>query len=313
MTGLVLIADVGGSNARFGVSRGSGDVCEVRSYQAARFASFAEAMCSYLGEADLIGDPRRIREARIAAAGPVQCGRVSLTNLPWQIEAAEISANFGVPTRLYNDLEAVAMLLPHINASGVDPIGRAWPIAPSGTRIAVNVGTGLGAAAAHRFDDGRWVVTPSEAGHMAFAARTEEERPLLAFAASIEDVLSGGGVERLYRHLEGGCGDRSVPRPSETTAQIFERAGRDPTAARLVQLFTSVFGRAVGDLVLAHGAWGGAFLCGSVARGWRSVADIAAFRASFEGEGKMRARMGEVPTWLITRDSPALYGLSYAS
>jgi glucokinase len=75
---------------------------------------------------------------------------------------------------------------------------------------------------------------------------------------------------------------------------------------------TQLLGRVVGDLVLASGAWGGAFLCGSVVRGWSSVADPERFRKVFERKGAMSGRMRGVPTAVITHPNPALIGLSHA-
>jgi glucokinase len=75
---------------------------------------------------------------------------------------------------------------------------------------------------------------------------------------------------------------------------------------------THLLARVVGDLVLASGAWGGAFLCGSVVRGWSSVADPESFRSVFEHKGAMTERMRGVPTVVITHSNPALIGLSHA-
>ena len=86
----------------------------------------------------------------------------------------------------------------------------------------------------------------------------------------------------------------------------------DPIAAATVQILSSLLGRIAGDLVLATAAWDGVYLCGSVAQGWASVGDVAAFRAEFERKGAMSSRMSQVPSLMITASEPALLGLSYA-
>jgi glucokinase len=91
---------------------------------------------------------------------------------------------------------------------------------------------------------------------------------------------------------------------------VFAEAGRDPVAARAAAVFTAVLGRIAGDLTLATCAWGGVYLCGSVATAWAAIADIERFRAEFTRKGPMRARMLEVPTAVIRRDIAALYGLA---
>ncbi len=80
---------------------------------------------------------------------------------------------------------------------------------------------------------------------------------------SVEDVLSGPGLARLYHALRGP--DMATP-AAFTPSEVIDRAGHDPLAREAMRLFTLLLGRIVGDLVLAHAAWGRAYLCGSVAR-----------------------------------------------
>ncbi len=87
-------------------------------------------------------------------------------------------------------------------------------------------------------------------------------------------------------------------------------SARDAAAARTVEVFTAILGRIAGDLTLATCAWGGVYLCGSVATAWSAIADIEQFRAEFIRKGPMRARMLKVPTAVIRRDIAALYGLA---
>jgi glucokinase len=77
-----------------------------------------------------------------------------------------------------------------------------------------------------------------------------------------------------------------------------------------VALFTAILGRIAGNLTLATCAWGGVYLCGSVATAWADIADIGRFRDEFTRKGPMHARMLEVPTAVIRRDNAALYGLA---
>ena len=87
-------------------------------------------------------------------------------------------------------------------------------------------------------------------------------------------------------------------------------SGRDAAAARTVELFTAILGRIAGDLALATCAWGGVYLCGSVATAWAAIADVERFRAEFTRKGPMRTRMLKVPTAVIRRDNAALFGLA---
>ncbi|MEO8651647.1 MAG: ROK family protein [Hyphomicrobiaceae bacterium] len=311
-----LVADVGGTRSRFGVSDGPGRLSEIRIYETAARPTFAGTMAAYL--ADIGAEPAGAawcRDVRVAAAGPVDAGTVRLTNSAWQISAEEISRDFGgVPVVLVNDLEAVGLLLPHLTPADTKPVGSATMVPPGaglvGNRIAVNIGTGFGAATAVRSisdkSGTRWTIAAGEAGHMTLAAVTPEEAAALAFAHSVEDVLSGAGVSRLYEAVASTTNDH------RTANAVFAGAASDPFAAVTVQILSRLLGRIAGDLVLATASWDGVYLCGTVAQTWAGVGDTAAFRAEFERKGAMSARMAKVPAHVITAAEPALLGLSYA-
>ncbi len=302
-----IVADVGGTNCRFGISAGPGDLSEIRTYPTAASASFTSALNHYTADVGLGSAENWCSSACIAAAGPVDAGAVQLTNAAWSISSSDVSWHLGgVPVVLVNDLAAVGLLLPHLQSGDVTPLGGDGRAAFSGNRIAVNVGTGFGAATAVRSGGGRWAIAAGEAGHMSLAPATPEEAAVLHAGLTVEDILSGAGVGRLYRAL---AGEARVPRSAD---EVFSAIAIDPSAAQTTALMARLLGRIAGDLVLATASWEGAFLCGSVIRGWLGVGDLAVFRASFEDKGPMRARMSRVPTFLIGDPEPALMGLTHA-
>jgi glucokinase len=302
-----IVADVGGTNCRFGISAGPGDLSDIRTYPTAGTASFTSALAAYVADVGLGSVESWCNSACIAAAGPVDAGAVQLTNAAWSISAADVSQHLGsVPVVLVNDLAAVGLLLPHLQSADVTPLGGDPRAAISGNRIAVNVGTGFGAATAVRSGADRWAIAAGEAGHMSLAPATTEEAAVLRSGLTVEDILSGTGIGRLYATLahEGGA--------RRTAEDVFTAVATDPAAARTTALMARLLGRITGDLVLATASWEGAFLCGSVARAWLAVGDLTAFRASFEDKGPMRPRMSRVPTFLIRDPEPALLGLTHA-
>jgi glucokinase len=299
MTGWRLVADVGGTNVRFSLADASGGLQHLKIWRLVDFSSFGDALRAYLRETDLA----ECDGVAIGAAGPVDDGRVKLTNAPWVIDASDASAACGgAPVILVNDLEAAAMALPFLEAAAFQPLG-AGDLSPPprpARRLAVNVGTGFGAATLVPVGE-TWMTCPSEAGHMSLppvlSASVAPGRRL-----SVEDVLSGRGVVALYRQCGGTL---------ELDAKsIFETVRTDPASARTCEIFTESLGAAAGDLALATAAWGGVYLFGSVVSGWAGVADTTAFRTAFEDKGAMAARMHGVPTMLVTCADPALIGLA---
>jgi glucokinase len=294
-----LVADVGGTNVRFAIADAEGALDRVKIFQTADFPTFLDALAAYRSDA---GGWREIDACAIAAAGPVDGNAVKLTNNAWVVDGAKISATMnGAPVAVVNDLEAVAAALPHLTSDDLTTIGTKAPARPERrTMIAVNVGTGFGASAVI-WRDGRWYTCPSESGHMTLGS---VEGTTLPPDTSVEDILSGSGLARLYEHLAGRTGNAA------RASDVFAEAGRDPAAARTVELFTAILGRIAGNLTLATCAWGGVYLCGSVATAWAEIADIGRFRDEFTRKGPMHARMLEVPTAVIRRDIAALYGLA---
>ncbi|MEW5962562.1 MAG: ROK family protein [Pseudomonadota bacterium] len=293
-----LVADVGGTNVRFARADADGNLAAVRSEATATAASFAQALARYLAAT---GGTEDCAACAIGAAGPVDDGRVTLTNLDWTIARDAVAATLGgVPVVIVNDLEAVASALPHLAPGDSAPFGgpRNDTVARR-AMLAVNVGTGFGAALAVRHDE-LWWTLPGEAGHMTLGTVGVEEAQLLAQGGTVEDLLSGNGLSTLYARLTG------EPLPA---AEVIARAAEYELAYRAVEIATTVLGRVAGDLALATGAES-VFLTGSVALGLAQVAEPAGFRAAFEAKGPMRARMQGIPTSVVTRDHVSLLGLA---
>jgi glucokinase len=297
-----IVADVGGTNVRFARVGANAAIGNYRSWPNASFSSFTEALERY---ADETGGMSTCRGIGIAAAGPVSDGAVRLTNGTWLISQAEVSrVAHGLPVRVINDLEAVALAIPYLKPDDVAPLG---PVGETraGVKIAVNVGTGFGASIAVPVAD-RWTAIACEPGHMKLAVDAAH-RDLVGSAPSIEDVLSGPGLRALYDKLIGRSGDGE---PHEPDSDIFEHASGSDTGRELIGLFATLLGQVSGDLVLATGAWSGVYLCGGIASAWRPYADHAAFRQAFEDKGPMASRMRNVFTGHITSPQAALDGLA---
>ncbi len=317
MIGCRIVADIGGTNTRIGVSSGPGSISNIKVYRTAERRAFDEVLTAYIDELGAGPPETWCTAAFFAAAGAVDNGNVTLTNAPWQISAREVSQRLGsCPVRFVNDLEAVGMLLPHLTPADIAPVGEPKTTDFVGNRIAINIGTGFGAATAVRIDRVGWTVAASEAGHMSLAPSLTIDGKETAEQKTIEDLLSGYGVVRLYQALSNAAGSpiqvSATVDDNKTAEAVFARCHRDPIAADTVRVLSRIIGDVAGNLVLATSAWEGAFLCGSVARAWLKVGDISAFRAAFQRKSSMSERMSRVPTYLLAPNEPALLGLTYS-
>jgi glucokinase len=302
MTPWRLVSDVGGSNVRFARSFGGHGLEQRQSHHLRDFPSFYNALETYLGET---GGAAGCIGAAVGIAGPIDGDRAALTNADWVIERQRVEATIGgAPTRLVNDLEAVAPALPFLRDEELAPIGDT-PRRPEPRRmLALNVGTGFGAASILPHAGG-WIPCPGEPGHMSLAAVDGEELELIQGARCVESLLSGRGVSRIYARL---AGNEAL---NLSGAEIFSSVATDPVAAETVRRFSLLLGRIAGDLTVASAAWGGVYLCGSVIAGWAKAGGTAFFRAPFEDKGAMTPHMRAAYSGIILRDDITLVGLTY--
>lgn len=296
---LRLVADIGGTNARFALVAPGQRPGPPERVSVSEHPDIAAALAQVLAG-------RRVGSAAIAAAGPVHAGRVHLTNAAWEISEDAVSAALGgVPVRLVNDLEAVALALPHLDPGDLSVL-RGGATEARAPRLAVNVGTGFGASLAVPTPAG-WVAVATEPGHMRFTAASEAEHALSAFVATFEDVLSGRGIAALHARLSGYL------KPVEPARVIANAAQAEPAAVATVELATGLLARVAADLTLATGAWGGIALCGSVVEALSGVEAAGlgpAFDAAFERPNPVAGRLSAVPVARILHPHPALLGLA---
>ena len=180
MTGLRLLADIGGTNARFALADGSAIPAPVV-LPVAGYAQFGDALAEFLDAHP--GERGQIGSCAIAAAGPVSEGTIRLTNAPWVIDGRALAASLGCRVGILNDLEAVASALPHLGSDDLHLLRAGDGPAPA-PMIAINVGTGFGAAVAVPVAGG-WHPLATEPGHMLHGQGT------------VEDILSGPGLAKL--------------------------------------------------------------------------------------------------------------------
>ena len=305
-----LVADIGGTNARFGLIEAVGaGPSQIGKVPSAEHRSLASAAKAYLA-----GLPNAVQPsaACVAVAGPVTGDRFKLTNQAWDFSIAETKAELGLDyLDLVNDFKALALSLPHLTELRQIGPGQAVP----GAAMAVaGAGTGLGVGAIVPDGVGRWVPVPGEGGHCDAPIVTQEEAAVAAVlraeqgAVTAECFLSGGGIERLYRSLATVRGVQ--PDPHRTNAAITAAAidGAEPLAVDTLNIFCALFGSLAGNLAVTFGARGGVFIGGGIVPRFADFFAASRFRARFEARYRMADYAHSIPTYLILADTPALDG-----
>ncbi len=301
-----LLADVGGTNARFALlsERGLG---AVRRVEVRAFAGPVEAIESFLGEA-------RPARAVLSVGGPVEGGRAQLTNGPWCFSAAEIGAAFGFESvTLVNDYTALAHAVPHLGEDDLARIGGGTPV-PEAAAAILGPGTGLGVAGLIPAGRG-FEALVGEGGHVTMAPADRREGEVLDRLrqdfghVSAERVLSGEGLVNLYRAL---AGLESLAATTRTPAEItrLALAGNCPLSTAALEMFCAMLGTVAGNLALTFGARRGVYLAGGILPRFVEYLARSPFRQRFVGKGRFESYLEAIPTSVITRRDPAFLGLA---
>jgi glucokinase len=311
----ILVGDVGGTHARFAIVDTAGAApwrVRQRGDLEQNFPTFTAALTSYLEHAGITDIPA---VAVIAVAGPVTDGSTRFTNRGWEISEQELRRFGFTEAVLINDFAALAFAVEVLAKEDLRTIGPPLKGLERGTITILGAGTGFGVSCLARYGD-RVVPMATEGGHMGFAPSDDEELSVLRLMSkqfgrvSIERILSGPGLESLYRALEQ-LGGREAP--ALTAAQIVAKATSNDRGGRAaLTMFCSIFGAVAGDFALAHGARGGVYIAGGIAQKIEGFLAPSPFRSRFESKGRLSSFVAAIPTRLIVNADAALLGAARA-
>jgi glucokinase len=310
-----LLADIGGTNARFALELARGRIELIDVLACGDYPTLAAALAAYLASPAVVAASLGpIRHAGIAIANPVVDDTVRMTNHHWEFSIEAMRVECGFETLLVvNDFAALASALPHLPPEQKLQVGggAARPDSPLGL---LGAGTGLGVSGLIPCG-ASWTALRSEGGHVTFSPANEEEVAILQYAwtefehVSAERLLSGAGVELIYRALaalEGRAGER-LDAPEISRRAL---AGECALCDRVLETFCGMLGTIAGNLAVTLGAQGGIYIGGGIVPRLGERFVRSSFRQRFEQKGRFVGYLSQVPTWVITADYPAFLGVS---
>lgn len=318
-SGPLVVADIGGTNARFGwVERAGQGADHVLTLSTAEFAGPGEAMQHYLDQLPPVirhGARAQGLRAGWALATAVEGDRIEMTNNHWRFSRRDEAQRLALRAlEVFNDFEALACALPHLRPTQ----WRGWDArTPSlqGPLAVIGPGTGLGVAGVVPTPGG-WVALPGEGGHMTLAAHDDFEAELLAVArqqwphVSGERFLSGIGLPLLHECV---CRVSGVAYQALSARDIVSEGLRGPSPARrTLDVFCAMLGGYAGNAALTLGARGGVFIGGGLVPRLGDFFFDSEFRKRFEHKGRFSTYLQDIPTVLITDTLAALHGVSAA-
>jgi glucokinase len=322
MVTLALIADIGGTNARFALCDPAAPVPRLQqplSLRTADFASLQHATEHYLAAVNA-----RPRRAAIALACPVEGDEIRLTNRAWSFNRHELRAALQLDALcLINDFGAVARAVPLLASDErVALYGQGHELA-RGPVTVLGPGTGFGVGLLVGDATRGWQAVETEGGHVSFAPLGDEERALADRAiarhgrVSWERLLSGSGLAEIdaVLRLRDGTPDGS-DRPAEqlrNPADIVAAAldGHDLASRRALARFCAILGSVAGDVALVHGARA-VVIAGGIVPRFVPFLRASAFRERFLAKGRFAAYLEPVSIQVATHPNPGLLGAAVA-
>jgi glucokinase len=285
-----LIADIGGTNARFALASPDAQPYQERVLPVADHDSIVSAINTYLQG---LSEPRPV-EAALAVALPITGDYVKMTNNErWSFSIEETRKALGFERLLLiNDFTALALAVPLFNRGELHQVGNGKGVPKSPIGI-LGPGTGLGVSGLV-WASGHWVPLQTEGGHVTFAPFSEREWAVAWQVqrryghTSAERLLSGPGLVNIYQalaELEGKTPEQLTP------ALITERAlaGSHPDCVEAVDIFCAALGTVASNLALTLGAQGGIYIGGGIVPRLGEFFDRSKFRSRFEDKGRFVA------------------------
>jgi glucokinase len=320
---MILAGDLGGTNTRLGLFRGTTprpDAVVRHDYRTYEFSGLPAIVLRFLREAGV--EPKSIDAVCVGVAGPVRQGTAQLTNVPWLVSAAELREQLGLPpVLLLNDVVAMAYAVPALRGDDLTWL-QAGHADPMGNAALITIGTGFGTCLLHRAG-GRFLPSPAEGGHADFSPTTDREIEVLrAFRArfgrvDVERVASGQGLANLSDFAHGGGCPLMEPGidakrvPAQVTANA--RAGRCPQCREAFDIFLRAVWSAGASFALDTLATGGLFFGGGIAPRIAEDMQDPALLEGFRNRPPMTDVLSAMPVAIIRDPDAGLLGAAIAA
>ncbi len=310
-----LVADIGGTNARFGLTTTSGDLKFFKTYSVAQYLQFIDALNAFKKDVQHTNAWNSTPTAAcFAVACPVDVENIRFTNSPWQFTREQISQALDKPRLvLINDFAAVGYAITDLNEKGWKQLSGTEP-APNSPIAFLGAGTGLGVGALVPTPNGVHVIE-GEGGHVDFAPNDPQEAAVLKVLSqqfghvSAERLLSGSGIENIYKAL---AKLQNIEAKHTNAADISHAAlnSTDTLAIDTLALFCRALGSVAGNLALTLGAKGGVYIAGGIVPRILDFVESSEFKARFLAKGRFNTYLQDIPVRAVTKDQLGLIGAS---
>ena len=318
----LLVADIGGTNARFAYKDDVSNELSNFSYlKCTDFENIFDAIKYYQEENNL-----HIKNMSIAVASTTKHDAIKFTNNHWNFKQSEVFEYFKLDKLIFiNDFVAQSLCFstfykdltidPSLNNktalnNNLDIVKPGIPIIKA-PLLVTGPGTGLGVCTLLNLD-GSSIAIEGEGGHSSFAPNSDIEVELLQFLrkkydhVSNERIVSGSGIEEIFKFILSRQGKQSSKMKAP---EIGEKALLgELDALNSVKLMFSILGTIVSSVILINGAQGGVILSGGITPKLHRIFKESNFEKNLLNKGRRYNYIKDVPIWLTKDNNNGLKG-----
>lgn len=320
-TAMILAGDIGATKTVLGLFPAAintvGKPLHLARYLGREYDSLEAVIEQYLSKTDITPS-----SACFGVAGPIVDQRAQVTNLPWHISAASISAEFNIgKVQLINDLESIAEAVPNLESEDIFTLNPGVS-KPHSTIAVVAPGTGLGTAFLVWTGSG-YKALASEGGHTSFAPRNKVEIELLEYLkpryphVSFERICSGSHLPNLYEFLRD-TGRYEAPAWLQTELEeavdqtpVIVQTGLENKAEICVaclDMFVQILGSAISNMAITILPRGGIYLGGGIPPRILDRLRQSDFLEAVAHKGRFTELSKTFPIHVILTPNAPLYG-----
>jgi glucokinase len=263
---MYLLADIGGTHARFAIAHDDSRVDTPIKYNTSKFNSLNEALNHFCSEQGVEDKPVLL----IATAARLEAdGSYNFTNgTSWKICANELSQKGWKTLLTVNDFVASARGALVIEDKDRQTLkeGKGDKSTP---HCILGPGTGLGYAYMHEKPKGKWYVQETAGARMLATAVTEEQQTIIRLFdrlkepdtfVSFENLASGRGLPILYKAV---CLYNGQHHEIEMASDLFDSPD-SPCEAQTLRLFHEFLGLFAHNAIVTGHAYRGLYLDGGL-------------------------------------------------
>jgi len=279
--------------------------------------------------------------ACLAIAGPVRNNKVSMSNLHnIVIDGTAIAKQLYCPNEPYLAMIKVCKIINDFVAQGYGCLtlkpnevkelnpGSLEKIDPTGPKVCVGAGTGLGECYLTPDLDGTYQCFPSEGGHVEWAPRNDLEGKLWKYLkakfnylnrVSVERVVSGTGLGNVYEFLSKEFPKRVNPKVQAEFETAGDQKGKvvaigssekGSLCEQAMKIMMSAYGSEAGSAAVKFIPTGGLYMTGGLTPKnihWIEGQD-SPFMTAYHDKGRVSPLLDTVPVFAVMTEDLGVRG-----